>query len=44
MLNEPYFKVGHFYSYELINKIKYNEKSILEDMELSNMISKLNYL
>lgn len=43
MLKEPYFKVGHFFSYDLVNKIKYNEKSILEDMELSNMILDLNY-
>lgn len=43
MLKEPYFKVGHFYNYSLFEKIKYNEKSILEDMEFSDAILDLKY-
>ena len=43
MLKEPYFKVGHFFNYFLYKYIKYNEKSILEDMEYSNAILDLKY-
>jgi len=43
MLKEPYFKVGHFFNYFLFKNIKYNEKSILEDMEYSNAILDNSY-
>ncbi len=43
MLYDAYVKVGHFYNYSLFEKIKYNEKSILEDMEFSDAILDLKY-
>lgn len=42
--SEPEFKVGHFYHKDLIKSFKeYNEKSIIEDFELSYDLIKKNF-
>lgn len=39
-IDECKFKIGHFYSTDIIKEMKYNEKSILEDVEMSLEINK----
>ena len=42
-LYDTRFKVGHFYKKNVINDIKYNEKSILEDYEFSMEMKKKKF-
>ena len=39
-IDECKFKIGHFYSTDIVNNLKYNENSILEDVEMSVEIKK----